>query len=56
MLMLLYDIIDEAEVVFEENGAQGLPAATIIGEIDEKRVLGCAGIRSIVPAGGSEGD
>jgi len=56
MLMLVYDVNDENEVEFEENGGSGLTAATILGEVDEKRVLGCAGIRSIVAKGGSEED
>ena len=56
MLMLVYDVNDENEVEFEENGGSGLPAAKILGKIDENRVLGCAGIRSIVPEGGKKED
>ena len=56
MLMLMYDVTDESEVEFEENGGSGLPACKALENIDESRVLGCAGIRTIVPHGGSEND
>jgi hypothetical protein len=49
MLMLMYDVTDESEVEFEENGGSGLPACKALENIDESRVLGCAGIRTIVP-------